>query len=143
LWANARIAHNKTRGGILMTANEYASQILQMKKGKSLSQTVDEPAVCEAAQLFSGSFTYPLYEALWVNDFDMDSITQHLEYLYDSENHYGMVYFIFILANAVEFTVPILFTEISANDTLVPFLSAAIIEDWLDYDSSKEITENN
>jgi hypothetical protein len=71
----------------------------------------------------------------------MDAISQHLEKLYDSGNHFGLVYFIFILANAVEFIIPFQFTEMSANDSLVPILSSAIMEDWLEYDLNCEATE--
>ena len=124
-----------------MTINEYIQFVLEVKKESPLSQTVDEATAYEAAQLISGSFTYLLYEALWMNDFDVESITQHLEKLYDSENHFGLLYFVFMLANAVAFTVPAKFTEMSATDTLVPYLSAAIIEDWLEYDAASEVTE--
>jgi hypothetical protein len=104
-------------------------------------QPFDEAAAYEVAQLLSGSFVYPLYEALWVNFFDLDTATQHLESLYDSGNHFGLVYFIYILANAVDLTVPAQFTEMSANNALVPALSAAFIEDWLEYDATHEATE--
>jgi len=127
--------------GTTMTTNEYAQFILQVKKEITPPHLIDEAAAYEAAQLVSGSFTYLLYEALWMNDFDMDTITQHLESLYDRENHFGLVYFIFILANAAEFIIPVQFTEMSANDALVPVLSAAIIEDWLEYDATSEATE--
>ena len=60
----------------------------------------------------------------------MATITEHLEAMYDSENHFGLVYFIFILSDAVNFVLPLPFSEMSANDTLVPVLSAAIIEDY-------------
>jgi hypothetical protein len=45
------------------------------------------------------------------------------------------------LANAVDLTVPAQFTEMSANDALVPTLSAAFSEDWLEYDSTHEATK--
>ena len=124
-----------------MTSTEYVQTILQEKKGTRVIQEKDEASAYDAAQLISGSFTSPLYETLWENFFDMDAITHHLESMYDGGNHFGLVYFIFILANAVDFSVPIQFTEMSANDSLVPILSAAIIEDWLEYDSSCEATE--
>ncbi|GHV18979.1 hypothetical protein FACS18949_04200 [Clostridia bacterium] len=124
-----------------MTANEYAQFVLEVKKETSSTQEIDEVTAYEAAQLISGSFTYPLYEALWINHFDIDTATQHLENLYDSGNHFGLIYFIFILAEAVDFTVPSQFTEMSATDALVPVLAAAIIEDWLEYDSTSEPTE--
>jgi len=124
-----------------MTTNEYAQLILEVQKELAALKPVDETAACEAAQLISGSFTYTLYEALWENFFDMEAITQRLENLYDGGDHCGFAYFIFILANAVDFIVPVQFSEMSANDGLVPFLSAAIIEDWLDYDASCEPTE--
>ena len=124
-----------------MSTNEYVEAILQMKGEAPPTQAVDEAAVYEAAQLLSGSFTYPLYEALLTNFFEMDDVTQHLEHLYDSGNFYGFVYFVFILANAVDFTIPTVFTEMSANEALVPVLAAAIIEDWLEYDISCNVTE--
>ena len=124
-----------------MTTNEYAQTILEMQKEMPTTETVDEPAAYEVAQPFSGSFIYTLYEALWENHYDMESVTKRLESLHDSGNHFGLVYFIFILANAIDFTVPVQFSEMSANDRLVPFLSAAIIEDWLEYDANCEPTE--
>lgn len=126
-----------------MTAYEYVQTLLEVKKERKFPHETDEAAAFDVAQLISGSFIYPLYEALFRNDFDMDEITQHLESLYDSANHFGLVYFIFILANAVNITVPIQFTETCANDTLVPTLSAAIIEDWLEYAAISEVIENN
>lgn len=126
-----------------MTTTEYAQTVLQEKKDTQSIQTKDESFAYEAAQLISGSFTGPLYEALWVNFYDMDAVTQHLENLFDSGNHFGLVYFTFILANAVNLIIPIQFTEMSANDSLVPVLSAAIIEDWLEYDVNFEATRYN
>lgn len=82
-----------------------------------------------------------LYEALWMNHLEINLITHHLESLYDSKNHLGLIYFIFILANAVDFEVPAQFAQISSQDELITFLSAAIIEDWLDYDANHEETE--
>ena len=71
----------------------------------------------------------------------MDAVTEHLENLYDSSNHLGLVYFIVMLADAVEFILPLEFTEMSAKDIFAPILSAAIIEDWLEYNGSFEATE--
>jgi len=71
----------------------------------------------------------------------MDSISQHLESMCDNENHFGLVYFIVILAEAVDFLLPIQFAEVSANDTFIPILSAAIIDDWLEYDNTCEATK--
>ena len=124
-----------------MTTNEYANFILEAKKEIKSLHAIDEATAYEAAQLVSGDFTYLLYEALWVNHFDMDTATKHLEWLHDTANHYGLIYFIFILANAVDFIVPVQFIEMSANDRLVSILSAAIIEDWLEYNAASEATE--
>jgi hypothetical protein len=124
-----------------MTTNEYIHFVLEHKKETAASNAVNEAAARETAQLISGSFIYSLFEALWVEDFDIESITQHIESLYDSGNHFGLVYFVFMLANAADFVVPKQFTEMSATDALVPFLSAAIIEDWLEYQATCEATE--
>jgi len=117
-----------------MTTNEYAQIILESQNIKPTTEKVDEAAAYEAAQLVSGSFTLTLFETMCESNYDMEATKQRLESLFDSENHFGLVYFIFILANAVDITVPIQFSEMSANDRLVPFLSSAIIDDWMDYD---------
>jgi hypothetical protein len=122
-----------------MTTSEYAQIVLDVKKGTSVSGTFDEASACEAAQIISGAFTYSLYEALWVTAIDIEAVTLHLESLYDSGNHFGLIYFIFILANAVDLIIPLQFSEMSANDALVPVLSSAIIEDWLEYDATSEV----
>jgi hypothetical protein len=110
-----------------------------MKNERPDAETKDEAVAYEAAQLISGSFTYQLYSVLWANFFDMETITGHLEAMYDSGNHFGLVYFIFMLAEAVDYTLPRTFAQICATDALVPVLSAAIIEDWLDYDATSEV----
>jgi len=125
-----------------MTTMDYIQTILETKKEFPSPISIDEAAAYSAAQLIGGSFTLSLYGELWKNFFDMDGITEHLETLYDSANHHGLVYFIFMLANSVGFIVPIEFTEMSAKDSLVPILSAAIIEDWMEYDGSFEPTEH-
>ena len=125
-----------------MTANEYTQIILHVNKELPLPQLNDEAAAHETTQLLSGSLIYPLYDALWVRNFDMDSITQHLEDLYDSENHFGLIYFIFILTETADMIVPFQFAEMSANRALVPILSAALIEDWLEYDAVGVVSEN-
>ena len=122
-----------------MTTYEFIEYLLQAKKENPGTIIVDEAAAYERAQLVSGSFVFPLYGALWQLDFDMTAITEHLEYLYDSGNHFGLIYFIFMLADAADFTLPLLFSETSSNNALVPILSAAIIEDWLDYDATSEV----
>ena len=124
-----------------MTTYDYTEYVLAMKKEVTTTQEIDETAAFEAAQLICGSFVFPLYETLWSNFLRMETITDHLESLYDSENHFGLVYFIVILANAVEYPLPEKFTEMSAQDAFIPILSAAIIEDWLDFDSTFETTE--
>ena len=112
-----------------MTTTEYIHSILQIKNDTPLSQPIDEVAAFEAAQLISGSLTYPLYEELWANFFDMEAVTEHLENLYDSGNYFELVYLIVMLAEAVEFIMPIEFTEMSAMDAYVLVLAVAIIED--------------
>jgi len=124
-----------------MTTYEYVEFILQSRNETSQPPKIDEAAVYETAQLVSGSFTYQLYETLWMNDFNMDAITDHLESLYDSGNHYGLVYFVFILANATDFIIPVLFSEMSVDELHVSCLSAAIIEDWFEYAADFEVTE--
>jgi|GEM_PF-1272703 len=124
-----------------MITNEYTEYVLKVKENQTITRQIDETAAFEAAQLICGSFIYSLYGSLWSNFLEMKTITDHLESLYDSENHFGLIYFIVILASAVDYPLPDLFTEMSAQDSFVPVLSAAIIEDWLDFDAAFEPVE--
>lgn len=124
-----------------MTTSECIQFVLEVKTESLHSDVPDEAAASEVALLVSGSFTYTLYESLRVRAFDLDAILEHLEALYDSGSYIGFVYFTFILANAAEIIVPIQFSEMSANDALAPILSAAIIEDWLEYHAMYEETQ--
>ena len=124
-----------------MTTYEYIESVLELKREGRQTKIIDESAAYEAASLASACFTYPLYEMLWTNFFDMETLMKHMEYLYDSKNYYGLIYFMFILADAVDYSIPIQLTEMSANDALIPALAAAIIEDWFEYDGSGEVTE--
>jgi len=122
-----------------MTTSEYVEFLIQAKRELQQTQAVDEEAAKEAARLLSGSMVYPLYGALWQYFYDMEAITEHLESLYDSENHIGLIYFILILADSVELTLPLPFYIMSTNGNLMPILSSAIIEDWLEYDTASEV----
>ena len=124
-----------------MTTTDYIQTVLQIKKEEDTAHSIKESVAYEAAQLISGCFTYPLYEELWKNFYEMEGVTAHLERLYDSENHFGVIYFILMLANAVDISIPVEFAEMSARTEFVPYLSAAIIDDWLDYEGCCEATE--
>ncbi|MGI6176643.1 MAG: hypothetical protein ACOYJC_10910 [Christensenellales bacterium] len=73
----------------------------------------------------------------------MESLTAHLEALYDSSEHQGFIYLIIMLAESVDFRLPAQFYEMSVSDVLRPILCAAIIEDWLDYDNEYEEIEES
>jgi len=109
------------------------SQYVLNNKVQSPETPIDEAAAKEVAQLISGSLVYRLYENLIVNDYDMDAVTEHLEMLCDTQNHFGLLYFVFILCDATNEALPERFENMTANIDLVPYLSAAIIEDWLDF----------
>ena len=116
-----------------MTISEYIEQFL-MSREESMSGEVDENAAIEVSDLVSGSFVYALFECVIQADMDTDVITEHLEYLYDSANHFGVIYFIMFLADAAGFHLPKEFYVISLKNELVPILSAAIMEDWIEAD---------
>ena len=113
-----------------MTANEYVQLVLDCKE-MAMPSEIDEAAVYEVAQLLSGSFVPALCDSLWLNGFELDVLQEHLESLYDTGNHFGLIYFVFILANAIHFTIPAQFVRMSGSEELASALSAAIIEDWL------------
>jgi len=125
-----------------MTTYEFIDCILNIKKEKNKTKIENETQANEVATLISGQFIIPLFFKLQENDYDMITIKQHLESLYDNENHFGLVYFIFILANAADVIVPHIFNEMCANDVFVPILSGAIIDDWLDLDFTNDNSDD-
>lgn len=114
-----------------MTANEYIELFL-MSKSETESAQIDENTAIEVSDLVSGSFVYALFEFVDRAELDTEPITQHLESLYDSANHDGLLYFIMFLADASGYYLPQEFYQMSLKSELVPILSAAIIEDWLE-----------
>jgi len=126
---------------------EYIERLLQVKSlGKSEdgitpSEVAWESVAFEAAQMVSGSFTYRLYESLWLSDNPIEAITSHLEAMYDKSDFHGFIYFLILLADSIDFTFPVQFYEMSMQDKMIPFLSAAVIEDWLAYDNEYEEIE--
>jgi hypothetical protein len=67
------------------------------------------------------------------NGYEMDEVTDHLEMLCDTENHLALLYFVFILTDAVSEALPPQFAELTSNPAAVPYLASAIVEDWLDF----------
>jgi hypothetical protein len=126
-----------------MTITEYVQNIIDENQNGTVSENVQEDSAIETAQLLSGSFIYPLYGALWTEFYEMDSICTQLCKLYWSDNHYGFVYFIALLANAVDFDIPPIFSQMSANDKLISTLSSAVLEDWLEYHEAIELDTIN
>ena len=130
-----------------MTTYEYIEYLLQVKNSEKSEDGITPPGVAwekaafEAAQLVSASFTYRFYETLWLRDFPMEAITSHLEAMYDKSDFHGVIYFLVLLADSIDFTFPIRFYEMSMQDKIIPLLSAAVIEDWLEYDNEYEEIE--
>jgi hypothetical protein len=109
------------------------SQYVLNNKVKPPITHVDGAAAIDVAQLISGSLVYRLYERLIPNDYDMDAVTEHLEMLHESEEHIALLYFIFILCDAADVALPERFESMTTNTRLAPYLSAAILEDWMDF----------
>ena len=63
----------------------------------------------------------------------MDEVTEHLEMLCDTGNHFGLLYFIFMLTDAVNESLPAQFAELTTNHATAPYLASALMEDWLDF----------
>lgn len=83
----------------------------------------------------TGSFVYNIYELLWLNDLSVPTITAHLQKLYDSKENSALLYFVVLLSNAIEFVLPSEFFKMSVKEQIVPILSTAFIDDWLDVDN--------
>lgn len=61
-----------------------------MSKSETESAPIDENTAIEVSDFVGGSFVYALFEFVNRAELDTEPITQHLESLYDSENHYGI-----------------------------------------------------
>ena len=116
-----------------MTNNEYMELFFVSRTGEE-SEPISEADVIEIAQLISGNIVLPLYESAKQADFDIEMVSQHLEYLYDTKNFFGLIYFIMMLADAAGFPLPVQFWDMTLNNNAIPILSAAIIEDWIEID---------
>jgi hypothetical protein len=115
-----------------MTNHEFVRLILDTG-AQSPAKPTDETAAKDTAQLVSGNLVYRLYEGLITNDYDMDEVTEHLEMLSATGNHFGLLYFVFMLTDAVNETLPARFAELAANRATAPYLASALMEDWLDF----------
>ena len=113
-----------------MKAKELIKFILTVRN-EIPQKDIDEDTANAIAQATSAGFVYELCEWLRFSDYDMDAITAHIENMYDNGNHFGVVYFIFILADSVDYELPLQFVQMITNDICIPILSGAIIEDWL------------
>ena len=120
-----------------MTTLGFSHSILK-NVVQSPENRIDEAAAIEAAQLISGSLIYRLYESLIRTDYDMDVVTEHLEMLFDTDNHFALLYFVFILCDATDVALPERFTNMTVNAELAPYLSGAIIDDWFDFHNDYE-----
>jgi len=122
-----------------MTTREFIEYLLTEEQSEG---AIDEKVAYEAASLVTGSFVYNLYELLWLNDLSVPAITAHLQKLYDSKENSALLYFVVLLADAIEFALPSEFFKMSVKEQIVPILSAAFIDDWLDVDNEyEEVTE--
>lgn len=132
-----------------MTIYEYVEILLRVKNSKILENDITPPdndwesAAFEAAQLVSGSFTYRFYETLWLSGHPMEAVMSHLEVMHDKSDFHGFIYFLVLLADSIDFKFPIQFYEMSMQDRMMPLLSAAVIEDWLEYDNEHEEIEED
>ena len=118
-----------------MTTSEFIEYLLTEEQSE---RTIDEKAAYEAASLVTGSFVYNLYELLWLNDLSVPAITAHLQKMYDGNENRALLYFVVLLANAIEFALPSEFFKMSVKEQIVPILSAAFIDDWLEVDNEYE-----
>ena len=118
-----------------MTLLEYMDYLLNEKQE---GDKLDEKAAYKAAALVTGSFVYKLYRTLWLNDLDAPAVTAHLETMYDHKEYRGFLYFIILLAKATELDLPAEFYKMSVRQSIIPILSAAVIDDWLDAASNDE-----
>lgn len=99
---------------------------------KERKQGVGNPAANEYVDVITGDMIYNVHNNLWAEGMEMEDITVHLEYLYDRKQYHGLIYFIFILANAVDLQIPLQFTQLSADNEVSEILAASIIENWLE-----------
>ena len=114
-----------------MTSREYLDELFRDETGADNVAPCSDKAAGEFTQLVSGSFVPVLVELLWLEFHDLERITDHLEQLYDTGQHYGVVYLAYILANSVDLIIPLQFAEASSRADLIQPMAEALLEDWL------------
>ena len=121
-----------------MLTNEFVKTILEERKKFSEKNITIPSETTENAyallSIISGSFIYELCEQLQVEEYNLETLTDHIEAMYSNNDYFGIIYLIFILANAVDMIVPIEFVSVAASDVFISTFTAAIIDDWLDFD---------
>ena len=111
-----------------MNTNEF-TYFMPNHRSQPPAEPIDEAAAKDVAHLICGSLIYRLYESLIAHEYDVEAVTKHLEMLNDTNNNYGLLYFVYILCNSTDEALSDRFEGMTANPLLVPYLSAAIIED--------------
>ncbi|MCL2279654.1 MAG: hypothetical protein FWC20_09660 [Oscillospiraceae bacterium] len=124
-----------------MNTTEYVQYVIEERNTDVVSRDYCKTSAREVAQLLSGSFIYPLYGAAWAVFYDMETITQHLKELHENRSYFGVVYFITLLAGALDANIPLLFTQMSLNSLHIHILADAIIEDWVEYHDISEVVD--
>jgi len=120
-----------------MTAANFTRYIAEFGDNRP-TREVDDESAKEVTGLISGSLVYRLYEATSKMNYDMDATTAHVAMLHNNDNHFGLVYFILMLAESANVELPERYAETAVTAALVPYLSSAIMEDWLDFHEDYE-----
>ncbi|MDR1001987.1 MAG: hypothetical protein LBL82_01770 [Oscillospiraceae bacterium] len=120
-----------------MTNYEFTQLLLSKPTDERITAS-EENDVKEIATLISGNLVYRLYENLIKQDYEMNSLTEYIEMLSDSKNAFGIVYLFYMLSDAVCVTLPEQFADFAGKVPYVPYLAAALVDDWLDFHADYE-----
>jgi len=120
-----------------MTTYEF-TQFVAENMVQQPSPLPEKSAAIEIAHLISGSLIYRLYASMIANEYDMDMTTEYLNMLHSQDNHFGLLFYIFMLCDATNTELPERFTEAVTNPFLAPFLSDAMLADWIDFHDAYE-----
>ncbi|MDR1892200.1 MAG: hypothetical protein LBQ48_04260 [Oscillospiraceae bacterium] len=111
---------------------EELSRFITTVGDSGATRKLYEEAVKEVAGLISGCLVFRLCRAIRSSGHHPHAITAHLEMLWGNNNHFGLVYFIALLAGGTGTDLPGQFVEFAAAESFVPYLAAALMDDWLD-----------
>lgn len=113
----------------MITTSEYLELLIMKKEVPPTPVSTD--ITNEVIYKIHEDFVIPLYESMLMDyDNDIEVITEHIVKLYNTSNHFGLIYFFFMLADIMAIELPDELVKMSLTDDFVSAFSESLYESW-------------